>query len=55
MCILPPGFVQVAASVGAQTVELNLEPSLVNNLFAESVHGPAATVVPDYVEGLLAC
>ncbi|MEQ1559824.1 MAG: Sir2 family NAD+-dependent deacetylase [Methyloglobulus sp.] len=47
------GFVQVAASVGAQTVELNLEPSLVNSAFAKSIHGLAATVVPAYVDGLL--
>jgi NAD-dependent deacetylase len=46
-------FVQVAASVGAKTVGLNLEPSLVNSSFTESIHGLAATVVPAYVESVL--
>jgi NAD-dependent deacetylase len=40
------GFVQLAAEVGAATVELNLEPSLVNSAFQESIHGAATKVVP---------
>ncbi len=49
------GFVDLARSMGrAHTAELNLEPSEGHSLFAESVLGPAATVVPAYVERLLA-
>ena len=48
------GFVQLAAEVGADTVELNLEPSLVNSAFQESIHGPATKIVPAFVERLLA-
>jgi NAD-dependent deacetylase len=38
----------------AHTVELNLEPSAVDSLFAERRHGPASEVVPRYVAELLA-
>ena len=38
----------------AHTVELNLEPSQGASLFHEAVYGPAAEVVPAYVEKLLA-
>ena len=48
------GFVSAAATHGAHTVELNLEPSAGASLFDEAVHGPAATVVPDFVRTLLA-
>jgi NAD-dependent deacetylase len=48
------GFVQFAASVGAHTVELNLEPSDGNHLFAEHHTGPASEMVPQYVNRLLA-
>lgn len=47
------GFVREARSHGAHTVELNLEPSNVNWDFAEHHYGPASTIVPDYIEGLL--
>lgn len=47
------GFVVEAAKAGAHTVELNLEPSECATLFAETVHGPATTVVPEFVEKLL--
>ncbi|MGL4930792.1 MAG: NAD-dependent protein deacylase, partial [Plesiomonas sp.] len=36
------------------TVELNLEPSLVENEFAEKLYGKASDVVPAFVNQLLA-
>lgn len=48
------GFVRQARSHGAHTVELNLEPSNVNWDFAEHHYGPASTVVPEYINGVLA-
>lgn len=47
------GFVEEARAHGAHTVELNLEPSAGHSLFAEAMHGPAAEIVPAYVEQLL--
>ncbi|MEQ8451302.1 MAG: NAD-dependent deacylase [Nitratireductor sp.] len=48
------GFVDIAGAAGAHTVELNLEPSQGATQFAESRHGRATQIVPDYVRGLLA-
>lgn len=48
------GFVRAAKSAGAQTVELNLEPSLVNNAFSARHYGRATDIVPAFVENLLA-
>jgi NAD-dependent deacetylase len=48
------GFAAEARSAGAHTVELNLEPSEGRSHFAECSYGPAGTIVPDYVERLLA-
>jgi NAD-dependent deacetylase len=49
------GFVQAVRDLGrALTVELNLEPSEGASLFAETRYGPATSVVPAFVEGLLA-
>jgi NAD-dependent deacetylase len=48
------GFVELARSAGAHTVELNLEPSEMNSAFHEHRHGPAGEVVPPYVDELLA-
>jgi len=48
------GFVrQVRRSGRAHTVELNLEPSEGVELFAETIHGPASRIVPDYVARIL--
>jgi len=47
------GFVEQVRAHGGHTVELNIEPSLVNNRFAESVAGPASAVVPEYVARIL--
>jgi NAD-dependent deacetylase len=47
------GFVQEARAAGADTVELNLEPSEGHSLFAERRYGPAGEVVPAFVARLL--
>jgi NAD-dependent deacetylase len=47
------GFVAEAASEGAHTVELNLDPSEGASLFAEAHYGPATEIVPTFVEKLL--
>lgn len=44
------GFVQMANQFGAKTVELNLEPSLGENLFQTKIYGPASQVVPEYIK-----
>ncbi|MGZ3298124.1 MAG: Sir2 family NAD-dependent protein deacetylase, partial [Asticcacaulis sp.] len=48
------GFVELARRAGAHTVELNLEPSLGQDLFAERRYGPATELVPEFVDRLLA-
>ncbi len=48
------GFVQTARYAGAQTLEINLEPSLGSYLFDESRTGPAGELVPQWVDELLA-
>jgi NAD-dependent deacetylase len=48
------GFVAEARAAGAHTVELNLEPSEGQSLFAERIYGRASEIVPAYVERLLA-
>jgi NAD-dependent deacetylase len=48
------GFVQAAAAYGAATLELNLVPSEGSHLFDESRHGPAGTLVPAWVDEVLA-
>ncbi len=47
------GFVAMARDVGAHTIELNLEPSSGDHLFAEKIYGPASEVVPRWVETML--
>lgn len=44
------GFVQIANQAGAKTVELNLEPSLSENLFETKIYGPASKIVPEFVK-----
>ncbi len=46
-------FVQEAASAGAHTVEINLEPSAVTSDFDECRQGAATEAVPAWVEDLL--
>lgn len=47
------GFVQEARANGADTLELNLEPSEGSFHFTESRHGPAGTLVPEWVSEVL--
>ena len=48
------GFVQTARYHGADTLELNLDPSGGSSWFAETRLGPAGTLVPEWVEQVLA-
>ena len=49
------GFVREAKETGgAMTVELNLDPSEGASWFDQAIHGPATTVVPQFVDRLLA-
>ena len=48
------GFVRMARACGAQTLELNLEPSEGSSWFDECRHGPASALVPAWVDELLA-
>jgi len=47
------GFVHLAKTSGAQTLELNLEPSQGSRAFDEARHGPATGLVPEWVDSLL--
>jgi len=47
------GFGHMARSVGARTVELNLEPSENAHVFDEALYGPASEIVPRWVEDFL--
>lgn len=47
------GFVQTARYCGAKTLEINLEPSQGSIFFDERRYGPAAKLVPSWVEQLL--
>lgn len=47
------GFVQTARYHGADTLELNLEPSAGSIFFAESRMGPAGVLVPAWVDEVL--
>ncbi|MDD9900805.1 MAG: NAD-dependent protein deacylase [Alphaproteobacteria bacterium] len=46
------GFVQIAREAGAETVELNLEQSMVHSAFDTVIYGPATEIVPEWVRGL---
>ena len=48
------GLVQTAVELGAQTLELNLEPSQGSRMFHETRLGPASELVPEWVAELLA-
>ncbi|NLS27709.1 NAD-dependent protein deacylase [Sphingomonas sp. S2M10] len=48
------GFVQTARHYGAATLEMNLDPSGGSHWFEESRMGPAGTLVPAWVDELLA-
>lgn len=47
------GFVETARYAGADTLEMNLEPSLGSGYFGDVRNGPATVLVPAWVEGLL--
>lgn len=47
------GLVREARDLGAQTLELNLEPSQGSSWFHESRMGPATAIVSDWVEEML--
>ncbi len=47
------GFVAEAARIGAQTIEINLEPSAVGSQFDDALLGPATQTVPDWVAQIL--
>ncbi len=47
------GFVAEAREVGAQTLEINLEPSPTNGLFDHARIGPATKIVPEWVQDVL--
>ena len=47
------GFVQMARAYGARTLEMNLDPSEGSHLFDKSMQGPAGTLVPEWVKGML--
>jgi len=47
------GFVQLARPAGAETLELNLDPSAGSRLFDESRIGPAGVLVPAWAEEML--
>ena len=47
------GFVAEASAQGAETVEINLEPSEVANLFDRRIIGAATEVVPSWVDEIL--
>ena len=47
------GLVRSARDIGAQTLELNLEPSKGSPWFHETRHGPATRLVPEWVEDML--
>lgn len=47
------GFVQIANQAGANTIELNLEPSLGQSLFKTKLYGPASIIVPQFITQLI--
>jgi len=47
------GFVQMATHVGANTVEMNLDPSVTVNLFEDARPGKASETVPQWVVEVL--
>ncbi len=47
------GFVEQAFLAGAQTIEINLQPSVNQKFFQKSIYGKATKVIPLFVEQLL--
>lgn len=46
-------FVEIAKNHGAQSIELNLEPTKGSTLFDQAYYGKAGTIVPRYIDQLL--
>lgn len=47
------GFVEMANRAGAETVEINLEPSKIQSAFDRHLYGPASREVPLFVDSLI--
>ncbi len=47
------GFVVEATEAGAQTLEMNLEPSDVSGQFQKRIFGPSSQTVPDWVVSMI--
>lgn len=47
------GFFQIAKQAGADTAELNLDPSANSHLFDQSIAGPATHTVPEFFDAIL--
>ena len=47
------GFVSAARAVGAHTIEINLEKTMIGRSFHDHIHGPAGETVPALVRKLL--
>lgn len=47
------GFVELASSIGAHTVEINIEPSKVKDAFQQHLYGKAGEILPEYLKSLL--
>jgi len=47
------GFIDIARKSGSKTIELNLKPSLGENLFNQKIYGKATEVVPTFVAELI--
>ncbi len=48
------GFVRLAKDVGAETIEINLEPAANQSAFAKHLYGAATQIVPHWVADFLA-
>ena len=46
-------FVQAVCAAGAHTIELNLDPSEAATVFHEAHYGPAAGLIPSFVDEIL--
>jgi NAD-dependent deacetylase len=47
------GFVAEAAAAGADTLEINLQPSEISRLFKSKRYGPATEIVPHWVDEVI--
>lgn len=48
------GFIEEARAAGAETLELNLEPTEGTSRFSDAMHGKATEIVPAWVDHVLA-